>query len=244
MLPKEMTEASCAKCHRQEVYVPDAPRLNTAYSTLERAGCYACHKIRGFEGLRKPGPILTKIDSKLTKDWVKTWIRNPRALKPTTWMPKPWYTSNSSEQADAVRNEVEINATVEYLFANSSPHQFPVPSPPSGDGSRGERIVQSVGCLGCHLTKEGSRSEVGPRRTFGQPLQNIGNKTTYIWLYNWVRSEHYNAAPTARKRPPDQSRRRGHSLVALKGPRVIRQMRSRPEGFDELLSSSQKSSSL
>jgi mono/diheme cytochrome c family protein len=194
MLPKEMTEASCAKCHRQEIYLPDAPRLNTAYSMLERAGCYACHKIRGFEGLRKPGPILTKIDSKLTKDWVKTWIRNPRAVKPTTWMPKPWYTSNSSEPADAIRNEVEIHATVEYLFANSSPHQFAVSSPPRGDAARGEQIVQSVGCLGCHLTKEGSRSEAGPRRTFGQPLQNIGNKTTYVWLYNWVRDpRHYNA---------------------------------------------------
>ena len=57
------------------------------------------------EGLRrtcrKPGPILTKIDSKLTPDWVKTWIRNPRAVKPTTWMPRFWYNSNNSSPEDA-----------------------------------------------------------------------------------------------------------------------------------------------
>ena len=39
-----------------------AEKLNVAYATYERAGCYACHKTRGFEDLRKPGPILTKID--------------------------------------------------------------------------------------------------------------------------------------------------------------------------------------
>jgi len=90
MLPIKMTEASCAKCHKQQVYVPNAQNLDLAYATYERAGCYACHKTRGFEDERKPGPILTKIDSKLTPDWVKTWVRNPRAVKPATWMPRIW----------------------------------------------------------------------------------------------------------------------------------------------------------
>ena len=124
MLPTKLTEASCAKCHKQEVYIPGAENLNVAYGTYERAGCYACHKTRGFENLRKPGPILTKIDSKLTPDWVKTWIRNPKAVKPTTWMPRVWYNSNSSSPEDAVRNEVEINAAVAYLFANSDKHEL------------------------------------------------------------------------------------------------------------------------
>jgi len=193
MLPTSMTEASCAKCHRQEVYVPYADRLTKAYTTLERAGCYACHKIKGFEDERKPGPILTKIDSKVTKDWVRTWIRNPRAVKATTWMPKIWYNSNSSSPADAVRNEVEINAVVDYLFANTDKYEFDVASPPKGNPQHGQEVVRSVGCLGCHILDEKSRSEAGPRRTFGQPLQNIGSKTTYLWLYNWVRNpKHYN----------------------------------------------------
>src|SRR5205823_2202208 len=63
MLPLKMTEASCAKCHKQEIFIPKAASLNLAYATYERAGCYACHKTRGFENVKKPGPILTKIDS-------------------------------------------------------------------------------------------------------------------------------------------------------------------------------------
>jgi mono/diheme cytochrome c family protein len=194
MLPTKLTEASCAKCHKQEIYVPKAPQLNLAYATYERAGCYACHKTRGFENLRKPGPILTKIDAKLTADWVKTWIRNPRAVKPTTWMPRVWYNSNSNEEADAVRNEVEIDAVVAYLFANSDKHELAVPRPPRGDAKRGEQVVRTIGCLGCHVVDEKTRDQAGARRTFGQPLQNVGNKTSYEWLYNWVREpKHYSA---------------------------------------------------
>ena len=195
MLPIGMTEASCVKCHKQEVFIPRAEKLNIAYSTYERAGCYACHKTRGFENLRKPGPILTRIGSKLSPDWVKTWVRNPRAVKPTTWMPRIWYNSNTDSPEDAVRAEVEIDAVVAYLFANSEKYQLPVSNPPRGEAKRGEQLVRSVGCLGCHVLDEKTRVEAGPHRTFGQPLQNLGNKTTYAWIYNWVRDpRHYSPA--------------------------------------------------
>jgi mono/diheme cytochrome c family protein len=193
MLPTPLTEASCAKCHKQEVYVPNAEHLNLAYGTYERAGCYACHKTRGFENLRKPGPVLTKIDSKLTPDWVKTWIRNPRAVKATTWMPRVWYNSNTNSPEDAIRNEAEIDAVTAYLFANSEPYQLAVQNPPRGDAKRGEELVRAVGCLGCHVLDEKTRLEGGPHRTFGQPLQNLGSKTGYAWIYNWVRDpKHYS----------------------------------------------------
>jgi mono/diheme cytochrome c family protein len=194
MLPLSMTQASCVKCHKQQVYLPHATRLEQAYATFERAGCYACHKTRGFDtDIRKPGPILTRIDAKLTPEWVKTWIRNPRAVKPTTWMPRFWYNSNNNSEADAVRNEAEIEAIVAYLFANAEKHEVAVRNPPRGDAKSGERIVKSVGCQGCHVVGEGNRAEVGLRRTFGQPLENIGNKTSYEWIYNWVRDpKHYS----------------------------------------------------
>ena len=145
--------------------------------------------------MRKPGPILTKISAKLSPEWVKNWVRNPRAVKPATWMPRIWYNSNSSSPTDAVRNEVEIDAVVAYLFANTEKYEFDVKSPPHGDAKSGEQIVKSIGCQGCHLVGEGKREEVGPRRTFGQPLENIGNKTTYEWVFNWVRDpKHFNPA--------------------------------------------------
>jgi len=206
MLPVKMTTASCAKCHKQQVFIPKAEvrdkdnkvvgGLNLAYATYERAGCYACHKTKGFDtNIRKPGPILTKIDSKLSQDWVKNWIRNPKAVKPTTWMPRFFYNSNNNGPQDAVRNEAEINGIVAYLFANSEKQEPAVKNPGHGDAKRGEEIVKSIGCQGCHVVGEGSREAAGPRRTFGQPLENIGNKTTYEWIYDWVRDpKHFSPA--------------------------------------------------
>ena len=194
MLPTGMVEASCAKCHKGEVFVPEANNLNLAYGMYERAGCYACHKTAGFEDLRKPGPDLTKIESKLDQEWVATWIRDPRAVKPSTWMPRVWYNSNTDSPEDAVRNEVEIDAVVAYLFAESEEHEFAVANPGSGNAEDGQRIVESVGCLACHITGDETREAAGPRRTFGQPLQAVGSKTTVEWLFNWVRDpRHYSA---------------------------------------------------
>jgi mono/diheme cytochrome c family protein len=222
MLPVSMTQASCEKCHKQQVFVPKADKLTIAYSTYERAGCYACHKTKGFENMRKPGPILTKINAKLSPDWVKNWIRNPRAVKPTTWMPRFWYNSNNSSPEDAVRNEAEINGIVTYLFANGdNDYQPAVKNPGHGDAKEGEKIVKDIGCQGCHVVGEGSREQAGPRRTFGQPLENIGNKTTYEWVYNWVRDpKHYNPAtfmPNLRL-TDQQVADVATYLVGLKGP--------------------------
>ncbi len=86
-------------------------------------------------------------------------------------MPRFFYNSNNSSPEDAVRNEVEINAIVAYLFANADTHEFAVKNPPHGDAKSGEQIVQSIGCQGCHVVGEGSREAAGPRRTF------IGLKT-------------------------------------------------------------------
>ncbi len=194
MLPTGMAEASCAKCHKEEIFVPAADTLNLAYGMYERAGCYACHKTRGFENLRKPGPNLRRIDSKLDEEWVANWIRDPRALKPSTWMPRVWYNSNTDTPEDAVRSEVEIDAVVAYLFANAEDHEVAVSDPRTGDAENGRQIVESVGCLACHVSGDESREDAGPRRTFGQPLQGIGSKTSYEWLFDWVRDpKHYSA---------------------------------------------------
>ena len=196
MLPTDMTEASCAKCHQQTVHVAEAENLNLAYGLYERAGCYACHTTRGFTDLRKPGPNLTKISAKLTPEWVSDWIRDPRAVKPSTWMPRVWYNSNTSSPEDAIRHEVEIDATVAYLFANSEDHEFAVMFPPRGNAERGRELVESVGCLACHITEDQDRLAAGTRRTFGQPLQSIGNKTSYEWLFDWVRDPTHFSSET------------------------------------------------
>ena len=39
--------------------MPNASKLTVAYATYERAGCYACHKTRGFDTDIAPGALET-----------------------------------------------------------------------------------------------------------------------------------------------------------------------------------------
>ncbi|MEQ1909553.1 MAG: c-type cytochrome [Vicinamibacterales bacterium] len=184
MLPVTRTEAACVTCHPGEWFLPNATALNAAYVTYDRAGCYACHSWPGYDRARKRGPDLRRVGAKLSPDWVRTWLRAPRSVKPATWMPDFWQPSDFG--ADG-RGEPEVAAIVAYLFANSEPYSPAARNPPAGDPARGQQLVTSVGCLGCHTTEAGvGRASVGLRRTFGPPLQALRGKVSHAWLYDWV----------------------------------------------------------
>lgn len=186
MLPRARTEAGCVACHLGERYQPGASALNDAVLTLERGGCYACHRVPGLEQAPRRGPDLRRIDEKLTREWVTLWLADPRAIKPSTWMPAFWpgrMVLNTPQRAT-------IDAIVAYLFSSSGARGTPVASAgraTGGDVAHGKTIVESVGCLGCHVVGATPRDEASLRRTFGQPLQALAGKTTRSWLVNWVR---------------------------------------------------------
>ena len=182
MLPVGRTEAGCVACHAGEVYQPGAPTLNEALVTLERGGCDACHDLPGMDRTARRGPDLRRIGAKLSAEWVKAWLANPRAIKPATWMPQFW-----SADASSAEDHAAIDAVTAYLFATSDSYAPATASPPLGDDVRGKALVESVGCLGCHIVGDASRDTAGIRRTFGQPLQGIGSKVTLSWLYDWLR---------------------------------------------------------
>lgn len=191
MLPVGRTDAGCVSCHQGELYQPGAARLNEALVSLQRGGCYACHDTPGMERTAKRGPDLRRVASKLRASWVRTWLADPSAVKPSTWMPRFWNTPTSEDAA------VEIDAVVAYLTASSEAWAPSVSTPPVGDVARGKALAESVGCLGCHVVGDASRDTTSVRRTFGQPLDGIGDKVTAAWLFDWVRDpKHFS--PTTR----------------------------------------------
>ena len=95
-------------------------------------------------------------------------------------------------------------------------------SPGAGDAEEGQRIVESVGCLACHITGTETREAAGPRRTFGQPLQAVGSKTSGEWLFDWVRDpRHYNAETFM----PDM--RLTDDEVATRHAKIVRSLEAR-----------------
>jgi mono/diheme cytochrome c family protein len=181
MLPIGRTQAGCASCHLGERYQPGAIALNEALATFERAGCYGCHAASGFERTAKRGPDLRRIKGKLSPAWVRQWVADPAAIKPATWMPA-FFRAGTARGTD----DPALDAIVSYLFSTSADYT-PLPARAGGDAARGRSVVESVGCLGCHVTGDTARDTAGVRRTYGQPLQGIAGKVDVAWLADWVR---------------------------------------------------------
>ncbi|MBI3932716.1 MAG: c-type cytochrome [Acidobacteria bacterium] len=199
MMAKGTTESQCAKCHRDVVEVPRADRLNVGIQLVERYGCFGCHKIKGWENLRKVGPDLTKILSKTDEAWIYRWIKEPRAFRPTR-MPQVWgvrvntYDDAGQPVRDTpeqeARNAVEANAVVAYLTEKSTRDRFP--DPPKGDLTAGRKAFEAVGCLACHRIGDDKRGVdslvMASFRTHGPNLDGTGSKVNAGWLYAWIRN--------------------------------------------------------
>ncbi|MCZ6695650.1 MAG: c-type cytochrome, partial [Acidobacteria bacterium] len=208
MLARSRTEAGCLKCHQGVVEVPEASRLNRGLALIERYGCFGCHKMEGFNGRPKIGPPLARTTSKTTTDWMARWIKDPKAFRPSTRMPRFFGLSNNQGPGDAEREDAEILGIVAYLEDHAERFDTP-PLPGRGRRARGETLVKSVGCMGCHAIERGeiasevllarNRGEtddpVAFARRFGPDLSRVGSKLRPEWIYRWVRQPHdYNPA--------------------------------------------------
>ena len=188
MIPMDRIEATCLKCHTGAGDVPDAPALNTGRDLIRMYGCFGCHRIPGYDDVRRVGPDLTTIASKLDKEWVFKWLREPTVFKSEARMPQFWGTSNNSGPEHEPRAIAEITAITESLFSKSQDNPLPG-ARTNGNVERGKELVETVGCFGCHavgpIEEDDARTQ--HRRRFGHNLASQGSKTSIDWLYNWVR---------------------------------------------------------
>lgn len=187
-------EAGCYKCHNATTGVPKAARLENGRELIKQFGCHGCHKIPGYEGIRKVGPDLSTVSAKLTQDWVKKWLANPKDFKSEARMPKFWYNTNNSGVQNGVdwdkRNVVEINAIVAYLWDESSKlTQKTLPAKnTNGNAAHGKELIETLGCQGCHAIGkiEDAGNQTQTRRRHGYNLANQGSKVSANWIANWV----------------------------------------------------------
>jgi cytochrome c2 len=207
MYPRQYYQAGCVKCHAGQMEVEDGTEINKALHMVELYGCHACHKIDNwrFAELQKPGPALDGIAEKTTPEWAFRWIANPPRFRPTTRMPSFFYQRNmvgpavpEHERAQNVKlQDAEIHSIVTYLFAKSTHRQWP--AGPVGDAARGKQLVESIGCMGCHIAQDTVKDDKGVVRTahrddfplerhFGFNLTGVGTKTNANWVFNWVKN--------------------------------------------------------
>lgn len=191
MLPLQYTESACIKCHTGVDRIPMAAKLNKGRELIENYGCYGCHKISGFEHLKKPGPSLEKIAAKTSKEFIKNWIWTPHAFNAKSRMPSFFNQANNSSPEFMRLNIAEVNAMSEYLYSKSKAYQ-PFAVFRQGDAEKGKQLIQTVGCIACHQV-EGIDEPYNNVRSLKAPnLTGIGSKANPDWLVSWLlKPSHY-----------------------------------------------------
>ena len=152
--------------------------------------------------LRKVGPSLRYVGSKVGKSFLYDWIRDPTAFRPSTKMPKffgHWNHLKDDPVAldKAKRFEpIEILGMVEFLVDRSQEMEFLDPYEGITDTTqqdaveRGKVAFEIRGCLACHSHDAFPKGHANQ----GPNLTNIGDKFALDdtpdankWLHTWLR---------------------------------------------------------
>lgn len=187
------TEASCVKCHKAETYIPGGTVINEGIRNVHKFGCYACHKIEGWEDRRNPGPSLVKIKGKVTKEFFKNWVWDPRSFNKHAKMPSFFNQSNNSKKEFLEKTMVEVNAMAEFIWDISKDYT-PHARYYGGNKDKGKKLISEIGCMGCHGV-EGLEEQSEKVNAFAGPyLTGTGSKLSGDWLVSWLlKPNHYQA---------------------------------------------------
>ncbi len=193
MYPLNHTEASCTKCHGDQQHIPMATKLNEGKKLIKTYGCYACHKIEGWEHLKKPAPSLKKITGKTNKEFMKNWIWAPHNFNKHSKMPAFFNQSNNKQPEHKVKNIAEVNAMAEYLAEKSEKYK-PLVKYVGGNSENGKELIQTIGCVGCHQVEGIDEPYNLVKSRKGAYLTGTGSKVDPDWLVSWLKKpKHYQA---------------------------------------------------
>lgn len=173
LLRGERVWGSCQKCHDAQPDLAGVERGWEGRRLVASYGCYACHKLPGFEqeAAVRIGPNLNVLGKKVYAEWVPLWLKDPHAFRPATRMP------------NMLLSEAERQAISAYLLqvGNNTAASPPPPAPPAAEVAAGRELFESVGCLACHsVGGRGSR--------FAPDLTRVGEKVRPAYLREWLRN--------------------------------------------------------
>lgn len=212
---------------------PQAPaaKLLQGYELVLQHGCYACHEITGvMDGrsvgpdlrvephdpaeerehpgtLRRPGPSLRHVASKLDPERIRRWIANPTEMQPESRMPHPFgnleHVPEQLHDQWTAREAIEIFAATHFLLGESQPMPWLTPPEENAEADeataderarRGRELFQTAGCLVCHKHRDHQDAEPFRRESSvadGPELSDWKEMTQgphrRRWLYTWIK---------------------------------------------------------
>lgn len=197
VLPTHFIQASCGTCHLSDL--PQTPQLTRGRQLLARLNCQGCHKLPGIEAPVMRGPDLSSIGTKVSREWIYKWLKEPRTITDKDGN----VTVNGYETEDEPRmpkfrlTEAELVGLTAYLSAQKA---MPLPAYKISPAvvaswsknpelaSQGELRFRQMFCSTCHslaVTRAGETKLIGG--DIGPELTKVGSKVNPDWLIAWLR---------------------------------------------------------
>ncbi len=136
-----VTQQNCVKCHAAESGLGANPMTETG----------------------EIGPILVGSGDRTTEEWLRRWIANPHALKPTTHMPA----LVDAETGEGRQQASDLAAYLTTLKLGAAAGEAPDPALAKEGGAH----FHELGCVACHNPPDSAASDPGR-----VPLNNVASK--------------------------------------------------------------------
>lgn len=174
MLFREMTQATCQSCHGDIQHLPGGELIAKGMEIVEKYGCYGCHQIAGYNKLRKVGPDLTEVGTKVNFSWLVKWIMNPKNYLPAARMPKFYL---SQKEAEAIGDYLFSMTRKSRLDESQEDINWEL-------ADKGKVVWRNSRCNICHAT-----NGVGGihEKIYAPDLGKVGSKVSRDWLFNWIK---------------------------------------------------------
>jgi len=198
VLPVKYIQASCGACHHAEL--DQTPRLDRGRKLLLTLNCVGCHHLQGAERPQMLGPDLTNIGTKVSREWIYKWLKDPRTLTADDGtVTVNGYLNQPEPRMPKFRlSDKELVAISGYLSTLAAepvqPYKFD-PRIVAELGKRpdlvdqGETRFRQMFCTTCHslaVTRAGETKLIGG--DIGPELTKVGSKVNADWLAAWLRN--------------------------------------------------------
>lgn len=198
ILPSRYIQASCGSCHLSDL--PETPRLDRGRELLAKYNCVGCHRLQGIERPAMLGPDLTNIGTKVSREWIYKWLKEPRTITDTQGNT----TVDGVETEDEPRmpkfqlDEKELRGLSAYLSALQGHPAEPYKIDPRVVAAwqkrpdvvqQGELRFRQMFCSDCHaqaVVRAGNTQLIGG--DIGPELTKVGSKVKPEWLVSWLRN--------------------------------------------------------
>ena len=197
-LPVRYIQASCGVCHRNAL--PETPQLNLGRELLVKLNCVGCHKLEGVTRPAMLGPDLTNLGTKVSREWIYKWLKEPRTITDSNGNTTVAGVENEEEprMPQFRLNAKELQALSAYLGSLRSGSPEPVKFDPRVVAAwqkrpdtvdQGEVRFRQMFCTTCHsvaVIRAGETKLIGGG--IGPELTKVGSKVNPDWLVAWLRN--------------------------------------------------------